>query len=503
MPKNRESNFYIKRTNTYFPNMGNYFYNLVSIKIPNVLENTTLGRTRYGLFLGMAMSVLMIVFLSWLAHNLIQEASVRVEAVSHTYRARIKNRDLLLALNDIETGQRGYLLTSKKQFLEPYYAGRSKLKRTQRELGLLIRDSPLQSLRLDTINYLVHRKMTLVEDGIKRTQAGLTVDMAALETGKKYMDRIRALSSKIENTERTLLSVRQNLQQKDDAGIHFYVLALSGVTLLFFLVFFRLLYLELRRRLGLQHSLESKVRELENLNAELEQFTYVASHDLQEPLRKIRAFAERVVLKETAPLREDTMISLSKISLSAQRMQQLIDDLLLFSRTSSARDQAFETIDLNQVMNDVQEELAELIDQKKGVFRLDELPNIDGIRFQIVQLFVNLFANALKYSKKSVAPVIQVYCEQVTGQEIPNIGELQALSTFHRISVSDNGIGFESSYSEKIFVIFQRLHTRSEYEGTGIGLALCRRIMNNHGGFITAEAKPNGAGAVFRLYFPT
>jgi len=267
-------------------------------------------------------------------------------------------------------------------------------------------------------------------------------------------------------------------------------------------VFFRLLYVELRRRIGFQTELENKLVELERSNAELEQFAYVASHDLQEPLRKIRAFSERLQVRHSAQLNEDGQSSLSKISQSALRMQNLINDLLAFSKAANRREENFVEIELNTVLISVREELSERLLQKNASIISQPLPMVLGVRSQFEQLFTNLISNSVKYSREGVAPVVMIEYEQVAGSEIPNAGDLQSENIYHRITFIDNGIGFEPQYAEKIFVIFQRLHSRNEFEGTGIGLALCRRIVTNHNGYILAEPRRGEAGAIFHVYLP-
>ena len=482
--------------------MGNYFYNLLSKFIPTSFFNISVRQTLLGIIGAMGFSVFMLLFLSWLAYDRMKETSKRVEAVSHTYRVRLKNKDLFTVLEDIETGQRGYLLTAQDRFLEPYANGQIRLKDVQRDFRLLIRDNKQQIKRLDTLNSVISKKITVLEYNIGRVRMGKSVDFNALNQGKEYMDSIRGLSRRMENDEKLLLMKRQEMQTRADSSSNLYVVVLSVVALAFLLLFFRLLYVEFSRRIGFQQTLEYKLKELEHTNAELEQFAYVASHDLQEPLRKIRAFSERINARQAELLNEDGKTSLLKISQSAQRMQQLIDDLLLFSRTANSRERAFEEIDLNEMVQEMREELSETITQKNATLYAEHLPTISGVRFQIGQLFINLLFNAFKYSKDDRPPVVEIGYEQVLGQEIPNVGDLHQGNLFHRISFADNGIGFDPIYSEKIFVIFQRLHTRSEYSGTGIGLALCRRVMTNHNGFIVAEAKANRMGAIFYLYFP-
>ncbi|WP_428653133.1 sensor histidine kinase [Runella sp.] len=463
-----------------------------------VLRNALLG-----IFLAMGVSLSMLAFLSWLAHDRIMESNHRTEDVNHTYRVRLKNKDILATMNTIETGERGYLLTVKEKYLQPYGDGRSNLKGILRSMDLLVRDNPRQMQRVKSIKDEISHRLNLIEYNIERARNGYPIDTSKLSEGKMHMDNIRVLCKELDNDERLLLSYRSGLQKNADSSTNFYLFLLSAVSLAFLLVFFRLLYIELRRRIAFQKTLEEKLTDLERANAELEQFAYVASHDLQEPLRKMRAFSERLQMKQGELLNEDGKTNLLKINQSAIRMQQLIDDLLTFSRTANLKERVFEEVNLNTVFREVKEELHETISQKNATIISEVLPTVQGMEFQLFQLFNNLISNAIKYSKPDVPPLIEIDYRKATGSEIPNIGDMQKNNIYHRISFIDNGIGFDPVYAEKIFVIFQRLHNRTEYQGTGIGLALCRRIVTNHNGFIIAEARANQEGSIFHVYLPT
>ena len=462
----------------------------------------TSRHTIWGIYLAMVISIFMLIFVSWLAYDRIQETVRRTESVNHTYRVRLKNKDLLVALLNIETGQRGYLITQLEGYLTPYAKSRHELKSVQKALRLLTKDNEVQLARVDTLDVLINKKLSVIEQGIANIKNGLLIDTLRMQEGRLYMDEIRRVSQRFDTEERKLLTYRAELQKLADRHSNYYLFLLSGVSLVFLLLFFRLLYIELRRRIGLQTRLEQKLTELEHANTELEQFAYVASHDLQEPLRKIQSFGERLKIRQGDQLNEDGKTNLLKINQSAARMQQLIDDLLIFSRTANLRERIFEEINLNELLEEVKEEFSETIREKKATIISDALPNITGVRFQIVQLFSNLISNSIKYAKADKAPVIEIKFKNVNGQEIEGVGNLQQDNIFYQISFIDNGIGFDPIYSEKIFVIFQRLHNRSEYQGTGIGLALCRRIVTNHNGYIIAKARPKQAGAIFHIYLP-
>jgi PAS domain S-box-containing protein len=242
--------------------------------------------------------------------------------------------------------------------------------------------------------------------------------------------------------------------------------------------------------------LERKNRALERVNAEISSFAYVASHDLKEPLRKIQTFASRIPENMNKP--EAVLDLLNKISGSAARMQKLMEDLLTYSQLSATNGN-FQKIDLNIVIEAVLKDLELSISDKHAQLKIDVLPTINGIAFQMEQLFLNLISNALKFSKVDVPPVITIGCSTLQGKEIP-LGLSNDMKKYYRITVTDNGIGFPEEHSQKIFDVFQKLHDKRAFAGSGVGLAIVKRIMENHGGLIMAEGKPN-EGATFIMFF--
>lgn len=245
--------------------------------------------------------------------------------------------------------------------------------------------------------------------------------------------------------------------------------------------------------------LEEETRRRQQLaisNAELQQFASVASHDLQEPLRKIQAFSHRLKDRYGEALSEQGCDYLERIQNAGKRMQTLIDDLLTLSRiTTKAR--PFVAVDLAQVTREVLSDLEVRIHQTQGHVEVGELPVIDAEPLQMRQLLQNLISNALKFHREAEPRVVRVYSQPVGEQSSEG-----AIVAECQIIVEDNGIGFDKKYLDRIFNVFQRLHTRSEYEGTGMGLAICRKIAERHGGSITAESTP-GQGATFIVTLPT
>jgi signal transduction histidine kinase len=246
-------------------------------------------------------------------------------------------------------------------------------------------------------------------------------------------------------------------------------------------------------------ALEEKVKQLDKSNQNLQEFVYIASHDLQEPLRKISTFISRLDARFRRTLGEEGDMYVKRILNAGNNMQTLLQDLLNFSRLSSTAVN-FEKIALSECIESVLSDLEIKIEETKAQIICDPLPEIEGYRTQIKQLFNNLISNAIKFRKPGIAPVIRISCT------VPNALDYETFSLskdvkYIELKVEDEGIGFEQQFSEHIFMIFQRLNSKSEYSGSGIGLSICKKITENHHGFIFAKGTLN-KGAVFTILLP-
>ena len=247
---------------------------------------------------------------------------------------------------------------------------------------------------------------------------------------------------------------------------------------------------EVEERKRVEQRLRDVAEELARSNRDLEQFAYVASHDLQEPLRKIQAFGDRLQTKYREALPDEGKDYVERMHVSAARMRRLIDDLLTYSRvTTQTRPPV--RINLSKLVQEVISDLDEYIDRSGADVNVEDLPSLDADPSQMRQLFQNLIANAIKFRRPAVPPKVRIYTEPAEG----------GCENFYRILIQDNGIGFDEKYRERIFQVFQRLHGRDEYEGSGIGLAICRKIVEQHGGTIDARSQV-GEGTTFILTLP-
>ena len=244
---------------------------------------------------------------------------------------------------------------------------------------------------------------------------------------------------------------------------------------------------------------EKRANELLIANKEIESFTYISSHDLQEPLRKIQSFSGRIFVEEYDNLSAMGKYYVERTKLSALHMQTLINDLLAYSRTNTTQ-RKFVNSDLNQVVKEALEMLKEEVQDRDAIIEIQNLCEVNIIPFQFRQLIQNLVSNSLKFSIPGQKPHITISCDFVKYDESSSL-DFNLNTDHHHISIIDNGIGFEPQYKDKIFDIFQRLNDRKEYSGTGIGLTIARKIVENHNGIITGTGKLNH-GAQFDIYLP-
>ncbi|MGE0609706.1 MAG: CHASE3 domain-containing protein [Pirellulales bacterium] len=435
---------------------------------------------------------------------------------------------LFISLLDAETGTRGFLVTGKEEYLEPYRTNAARFEEDSNRLAQLLSADPVQLERLRVLQEKGRSFFALLDEKILvRRQQGVEAigNQALLQRGKQAMDEIRQIIQEGRQREFDRLTRRDreadaNYSTAIIAGIVSTLLSLCLATAAYVLMrreavtraqttfelqqakerleqrvvertqALSLANDQLRDEVETRRQTELEIlelsEELQRSNRELEQFASVASHDMQEPLRKIQAFGDRLNSHFKDQLGEKGQDYLARILAASGRMRRLIDDLLAYSRVAT-KGQAFVPVDLQQVALEVVDDLEQRIEETGGSVMVGELPGIDADPLQMRQLFQNLIANALKFHRPGVPPDVRVTSQQIDGE--------------CRLSVADNGIGFEPVYVDRIFNLFQRLHARETYEGTGIGLAICKKIVERHGGRITAESSP-GAGATFTMTLP-
>lgn len=239
--------------------------------------------------------------------------------------------------------------------------------------------------------------------------------------------------------------------------------------------------------------------ELQSSNQDLESFAYISSHDLQEPLRKIQTFISIIMDSDFENMSERGKSYFLRVDSAAARMKRLITDLLTYSRTSAV-EKDFEEVNLEELLHEIKGDFLDTIEDKGGSINVEPLPIISGISFQLSQLFVNLISNSIKFAKEGVPPIIDITNKVINGTELAS-ESLYPNQNYVEITIKDNGIGFSQEYASKIFEVFQRLHAKGTYDGTGIGLAICKKIVDKHHGLIIAKSDPN-EGATFVITLP-
>jgi len=470
------------------------------------------------IFTWTTLTVVAVTAISFLRMHSLVKAS---ESVNHTNMVKENLGKLGWNMTSVESNQRGYLLTRDSSFLNLRAASIVELDRNLTFLDSLIADNPTQVAAAERLRKRLYGRIAALDAMLVTNPPVIdsSLRQKAIE-GKRLMDGIRKEIGGMTLVENLLLESRTQNFRRQLIIAPATILILSLIALIILLWSFRRLTRAINNSVNLQNSqrqmsemiaqknrelqasnqdMEKQNRNLEKMNEELESFAYIAGHDLQEPLRKIQIFSKRIVESKTSPLSAESAQDFERIERSVKRMQRLINDLLSYSRTSRG-EQYFQQTDLNSVIEQVREELADKLAAQHASLIVEKLPTALVIPFQIKQLFTNLIENSLKFSRKDVDPIIQVKFITITGSSNEYAIPLGS-GKYYQISIRDNGIGFEEEYSEKIFGVFQRLHGRKEYEGTGIGLSIVKKIAENHFGTVIARARP-GEGAEFILFLP-
>jgi signal transduction histidine kinase len=355
--------------------------------------------------------------------------------------------------------------------------------------------------KLILMNSTLSRRINTLNRNLYRISVGDTVDIVYnIIEGQRLSKEVRKEMEEIQQIGiYKVETIRAKIKANQDISPVYFnaILIFSGV-LTFSL--FVLIVREMRMRLRYQVELEKRINELNQSTAELEQFTFVASHDLQEPLRKIRTFSDRLVLKHKPQMNEEAGRIIDRIDASAHRMQDMIQDMVSFTNLVNRKDKS-SRVDLNLIINSVHDSLKEQIAEKNATIRFDALPVINGYADQLFLLFRSLMENSIKFNEPGRSLEITIRWIRVEGRTLEGLN-VSTNRNYHLVTFRDNGIGFNNEFASKIFMIFQRLHSQeSHYHGKGIGLAIAQRVMTNHNGIISARGV-QGEGATFSLYFP-
>lgn len=452
------------------------------------------------------LAVFLMLLVSALTYRHVESIHLSSEAIEHTYKVSIEIEDLYSNIKNLEIERRNFLLTHNEKLPQIILASKAKIFLNLERITKLTEDNKEQAKLSNEIQNLLTQKFKIVDDALVRFDSFSPTELKKnLLEGRIVMEKISIVIQKMLSIERRLLMKRDetsnSLTNSTPQIIFIILFSTIAIITLAFVKINRDLD-EMRESKGLleqtQKIAEDRNRELEASNKELQAFNYVASHDLQEPLRKIQTFISRLIDKDLQSLSSNGQQYLLKIQDSTERMRSLIDDLLQFSRANRS-EKVFEKTNFNILLENSKQDLAQVIETKKATIISNNLPETNAIPFQIQQLFTNLINNSLKYSREDVAPIIKIHSSLIENNE-DKISKNEK-TKHYKITFEDNGIGFDNEYAEKIFVLFNRLHNKEEYSGTGIGLSICKKIVDNHKGYIFAKGDPD-KGAIFTIYFP-
>lgn len=462
------------------------------------------------------MLVLLLLLNAGLSYYATADLIEKESRVQGTLNFLVALKDTFSALQDAESGQRGFLISGEDLYLEPYEKAMDTIESHLAILMNLQSELPEQRANIRTLVELISRKEEEMERVVALRKSKLDQAAFSLERsdrGHRLMEQIRSLVYSMEQLEYNLMSGQRHEAAQSRQQVMFAIAVATFTGLLLVGAVFVLIHRSIRRqqesaeKLALTNeeleaivsdrmlAIERYSQELKRSNRELQDFAFVASHDLQEPLRKIRAFGDR--LKDQLLHEEITAATIDyveRMQAAAERMSLLINDLLEFSRVST-RPAEFQPISLQAALDDVVDNLSEVIAQKNAQITADPLPSVEADPTQMRQLLQNLLSNAIKFTAAEVRPVVHVGAETFIKRSDSDI------RSWCRITMKDNGIGFDQRFAERIFTPFQRLHGRGKYSGSGIGLAVCRRVVERHGGSIRVESEP-GSGTTFTVELP-
>lgn len=452
------------------------------------------------IILGITLSSLIILF--YFFYVRLQSLIEYGNLVDQTNVFKYKTQHCLTLLKDAEAGQRGFMLTNDTIFLKSVTDANIQLfialneleemaKELKEDLSLILRFRMAVNDKLEFINYEI-KDYT----GIENFRARKEITMS----GKPLMDRVKYIAELLNKNLDSKLQLRGVIKVQYALITPIILVCILVISLLLLITAWRIIVRELEKRVVMQKELDYHLEALKRSNTDLEQFAYVASHDLNEPLRKIQAFGNLVVTKHSAQLDEEGKNMIERMQAAAERMQTLISDLLIYSRATREQIKS-KSIHLNKTLEVVKDLLSEEIFTHNASIISDDLPVIKGSSTQMQQLFQNLISNSIKFTENGNRPEIQIRYYLAKGSEIKGVKVNEADKWFHKIVFRDNGIGFDEQFSEKIFEIFQRLHGISKYKGSGIGLAICKKIVYNHRGYISVNSK-EGEGSQFMVYLP-
>ena len=454
------------------------------------------------IFLAFSASFIIMVLLSFFSlqrYSTFTEHSARVTHSNLVIKMLYKTE---VYLKDLDRWERGFLLTADTSYLNTYNETIDSLNGSLEILSRLVIDNPLQTKNIIFLRKNINSRLQFSARSIQSARNKTRTELGPeFLDGRKYMLASNGIISLMHTIEDKTYGEQYKKQQMYEKLTANTLISLLFIFCFITLILFLLLMKLLRSGMVFQEELQGKLLDLKRSHDELQDIAYAISHDLQEPIRKIQVFANMLAVRGTSANNEKTVNTLERINSSASKMQVLIANLVSLTNLSQTNETSSKC-DLNEILSDVQKELSGEISRKKAMIFTQKLPTIDAYENQMRILIQAIIDNSLKFSRNGIPPKIYVRYDIAKGSKLKEINASQATQQFKRISITDNGIGFDNQHIDNIFRIFRRLHgDQSQYEGKGIGLAICQRIMANHEGYIIGEGEPD-EGATFELYFP-
>jgi signal transduction histidine kinase len=422
------------------------------------------------------------------------------ERVEHSYQV-INKVDLIKNnLSEAESGARGFLITNDSSFYTVYYKAVSNIPPLMGSLRIMTSDNLTQQKKLLQLQQWITLRLSYLQQTIvAKTDTGILIKKLLL--GRNAMDSCLQMFATINSTELGLLADR-----KKTKAVYVYAAPrtfeiMFVFTLIIFIISFLFIAQNLKRRAIYQNDLERKLLELDRVNSDLQEFSFIASHNLQEPLRKLRVFSSRLAVKHQGQLNDEAKLIISRMEAAAAAMHDLMNDFINFINIHNTREELSQ-VQFKTIIDRVTREFKNSTAKNNLSVHIGDLGGIYGYPEQLSLLFKCLFDNSIKFSRKEVPAEIKIYSEIVGWKNLPEIRKNILKCPYYKVTIGDNGIGFDNIFSKKIFKLFQQLDKEEKPVSTkGTGLAIVEHIMINHHGFVTASGTP-GEGAFFHLFFP-
>lgn len=454
------------------------------------------------LMIGFTTTLIVMVIFSMLSFQRMNSMIGYSNQVEHTYRVIGSLKSLSDLISGAETSMRGFVITRDSSYLIPGDSVKKQFNQLVGELSLLVADNKRQENRLAMIRSTLQLRLQLLES----LQASVENDSAhqvilqRVAKGRDLMASFHENLDLMEAEEASLLGQRFHQKERFQKLTSRTFRTAVAIVGFIFLAFFILLVKAMLDRFRFQQELQEQLLSLKQSNDELTQLAFAASHDLQEPVRKIRTFADRLRIRQKDKMDEEGKMILNRIDASGKRLQGMLEDISTYMNLLEWKEEAV-LISIRKLWEEVIAEEESRIQDMQATIALGELPDLEVYPGQVKKMFRALLDNALSYHKEGRPPVISISHRIVDVKDLTIKGLPTLQKHYHEITIQDNGIGFENEFKEKVFQLFRRLHTQEDRSGKGIGLAICQRVMTNHNGVMDAYAAVN-KGAAFTMYFP-